>query len=150
MAVPVDVIPRRPTLLFIVVLSLLFVLMSLSSRTRYIGETRTMFERSVMTIFAPVPKVVNWVGTSASDAFHGYLDMRHSVQENADLRHKVDELTTENLRLRQPEGDLPRLRSLLGYSEQFTMPTIVRHAQARDSPARLIPIVMHGVPAVGV
>src|SRR5690348_15935123 len=52
MAVPVDVIPRRPTLLFIVVLSLLFVLMSLSSRTRYVGETRTMFERTVMTIFS--------------------------------------------------------------------------------------------------
>jgi len=55
MAVPVDVIPRRPTLLLLVVLSLLFVLMSLSSRTRVVGETRTMFERTVMTIFSPVP-----------------------------------------------------------------------------------------------
>ena len=61
MAVPAA-IPRRPTLLFIVVLALLFVLMSLSTRTRYVGETRTMFERSVMTLFAPVPKTVNWVG----------------------------------------------------------------------------------------
>jgi rod shape-determining protein MreC len=136
MAVPVDVIPRRPTLLFIVVLSLLFVLMSLSSRTRYVGETRTMFERSVMTIFAPVPKVVNWVGTSASDAFHGYLDMRHSVQENAELRHKVDELTTENLRLSQSAGDLRRLRSLLGYSEQFDMPTTMAQAVMLDISGR--------------
>ena len=68
MAAPADVIPRRPTLLFIVVLALLFVLMSLSSRTRYVGETRTLFERTVMTIFSPVPKT-------------GELDRRH------DLRH---------------------------------------------------------------
>src|ERR1041385_7713127 len=142
MAVPVDVIPRRPTLLFIVVLSLLFVLMSLSSRTRYVGETRTMFERSVMTIFSPVPKTVNWIGTSASDMFHGYLDMRHSVQENSDLRHKVDQLTTENLRLRQSEGDLRRLRSLLGYSEQFTMPTTMAEAVMLDISGRFKSIII--------
>src|SRR6266516_1255468 len=109
MAVPAA-IPRRPTLLFILVLAMLFVLMSLSSRTRYVGETRTMFERSVMTVFAPVPKVVNWVGSSASDMYHGYIDMRHSVEENLQLRHKIDQLTTENLRMRQSEGDLKRLR----------------------------------------
>ena len=67
MAVSADVIPRRPTLLFIVVLSLLFILMSLSSRTRFIGETRTLFERTVMTIFSPVPKA-------------GELDRQHDVR----------------------------------------------------------------------
>src|SRR5438094_9357815 len=97
--VPVDVIPRRPTLLFIVVLGLLFILMSLSSRTRYVGETRTMFERAIMTIFSPVPKLVNWVGRTASDAYHGYLDMRHSVNENLELHPKVAQLTPENLQL---------------------------------------------------
>ena len=111
MAVPVDVIPRRPTLLFIVVLSLLFILMSLSSRTRYVGETRTMFERSVMTIFSPVPKTVNWIGQTTDDIYHGYLDMRRSVAENieyglkvrhvpkaerkAKLQAKVDQLNTK-------------------------------------------------------
>jgi len=115
MAAPADVIPRRPTLLLIVVLGLLFILMSLSTRTRYVGETRTMFERSVMILFAPVPKTVNWVGQSVSDGYHGYLDMRRSVAENLQLHRQVDQLTTENLRLRQSEGDLRRLRSLMGY-----------------------------------
>ena len=150
MAVPVDVIPRRPTLLFIVVLSLLFVLMSLSSRTRYVGETRTMFERSVMTIFAPVPKVVNWVGTSASDMFHGYLDMRHSVTENLELHRKVDQLTTENLTLRQSEGDLRRLRGLLGYSEQFTMPTTMAEAVMLDISGRFKSIVIDRGSSAGI
>ena len=142
MAVPVDVIPRRPTLLFIVVLSVLFALMAASSRTRVGGETRTMFERSVMTIFAPIPKVVNWVGSSASDMYHGYLDMRHSVQENSGLRRTVEKLTTENLTLRQSEGDLKRLRGLLGYSEEFAMPTTMAQTVMLDISGRFKSVIL--------
>jgi len=142
MAVPVDVIPRRPTLLFIVVLSLLFVLMSLSSRTRYVGETRTMFERTVMTIFSPVPKTVNWIGQTTADMYHGYLDMRRSVNENLALHRKVIELTTENLKLRQSEGDLKRLRNLLGYAEQFSMPTTMAQAIMLDTSSRFKAIIV--------
>ncbi len=142
MAVPVDVIPRRPTLLFIVVLSLLFVLMSLSSRTRYIGETRTMFERSVMTLFSPVPKSVNWIGQTAADMYHGYLDMRRSVAENLELHRKVIQLATDNLKLHQSEGDLKRLRSLLGYSEQFSIPTTMAQAIMLDTSGRFKSIII--------
>ncbi len=150
MAVPVDVIPRRPTLLFIVVLSLLFVLMSLSSRTRYVGETRTMFERTVMTIFSPVPKTVNWLGSTAADMYHGYLDMRHSVNENLELHRKVIQLTSENLKLRQSEGDLKRLRSLLGYSEQFSMPTTMAQAIMLDTSGRFKSIVIDRGSTAGI
>jgi rod shape-determining protein MreC len=142
MAVPTDVIPRRPTLLFIVVLSLLFVLMSVSSQTRYLGETRTMFERTVMTIFSPVPKFVNWVGGTAQDMYHGYLDMRRAVNENTDLRHKVVSLTTENLKLRQSEGDLRRMRSLLAYSEQFDMKTSMAQTIMQDTAGRFKSIII--------
>lgn len=142
MAAPADVIPRRPTLLFIVVLCLLFVLMSLSSRTRYIGETRTMFERTVMTIFSPVPKAVNWMGQTASDMYHGYLDMRRSVNENNELRRKVADLTTKNLKLSQSESDVRRLRTLLGYTEQIDMPTTLATAIMLDTSGRFKSIVI--------
>ena len=150
MAVPTDVIPRRPTLIFIVVLSSLFALMAVSSRTRVGGETRTLFERTVMTLFAPVPKAVNWVGSSFSDMYHGYLDMRRSVKENLQLRRKVDQLTTDNLRLRQGEGDLRRLRSLLGYSEQFTMPTTMAEALMLDISGRFKSIIIDRGSAAGI
>jgi rod shape-determining protein MreC len=150
MAVPTDVIPRRPTLIFIVVLSSLFALMAVSSRTRVGGETRTLFERTVMTLFAPVPKAVNWVGSSFSDMYHGYLDMRRSVKENLQLRRKVDQLTTDNLRLRQGEGDLRRLRSLLGYSEQFTMPTAMAEAIMLDISGRFKSIIIDRGSAAGI
>src|SRR5438128_833060 len=143
MAVPVDVIPRRPTLLFIVVLSLLFVLMSLSTRTRYVGETRTMFERTVMTIFSPVPKLVNWIGQTTADAYHGYLDMRRAVNENLEHHRKVIGLTTENLKMRQSEGDVTRLRSLLGYADQFSMPTTMSQAGMRYTSDRAKQLCNH-------
>ncbi|MFP5248159.1 MAG: rod shape-determining protein MreC [Thermoanaerobaculia bacterium] len=142
MAVPTDVIPRRPTLLFIVVLAMLFVLMSVSSQTRYVGETRTMFERTVMTIFSPVPKFVNWIGGTAQDMHHGYLDMRRAVNENVELRRKVAALTTENLKLRQSEGDLKRLRSLLAYAEQFEMETSMAQTIMLDTAGRFKSIII--------
>ena len=137
-----EVIDRRPTLLFFVVLFLLLALMSMSSRTRYLGETRTLFERSVMTMFSPVPKAVHWVGQTTSDMYHGYLDMRRSVRENLSLHQQVAQLTTENLKLRQSEGDLRRIRSLLGYSEQFTMPTTMAQALMLDTSGRFKSIVI--------
>lgn len=137
-----DVISRRPTLLFLIVLALLFLVMSRSSQTRYVGETRTMFERTVMTIFSPVPKTVNWLGRSTSDMYHGYLDMRRAVAENAQLRRKVADLTTENLKLSQSAGDLRRLRSLLGYSEQFDMPTTMATAIMLDTSGRFKSVVI--------
>ncbi|HEY0141691.1 MAG TPA: rod shape-determining protein MreC [Thermoanaerobaculia bacterium] len=150
MAVPTDVIPRRPTLLLIIVLSLLFVLMSFSSKTRYLGETRTMFERTVMTIFSPVPKAVNWAGGTTQDMYHGYLDMRRAVNENTSLRRKVAELTTENLKLRQSEGDLRRLRSLLAYSEQFNMKTSMAQTIMLDTAGRFKSIIIDRGAADGV
>jgi rod shape-determining protein MreC len=150
MAAPSDVIPRRPTLLFIVVLCLLFVLMSMSTRTRYIGETRTLFERTVMTIFSPVPRTVNWVGQAASDMYHGYLDMRRAVNENLALHRKVADLTAENLKLSQSQTDLQRLRSLLGYSEQFSMKTSLAHAIMLDTGSRFKSVVIDRGSADGV
>jgi rod shape-determining protein MreC len=137
-----DVISRRPTLLFVVVLLALLGVMSRSSQTRYVGETRTMFERTVMTLFSPVPKTVNWIGRSTSDMYHGYLDMRRSVNENVQLRRKVADLTTENLKLSQSAGDLRRLRSLLGYSEQFDMPTTMATAIMLDTSGRFKSIII--------
>jgi rod shape-determining protein MreC len=142
MAVPTDVIPRRPTLLFIVVLSLLFILMSFSSRTRYVGETRTLFERTVMTIFSPVPKLVNWIGGTASDMYYGYLDQRRAVNENRDLHRRLASLTAENLKLRQSESDLRRLRGLLGYSDQLALRTSMAQAIMLDTSGRFKSIII--------
>jgi rod shape-determining protein MreC len=142
MAVPTDVIPRRPTLIFIVVLLLLLILMSVSKQTRYVGETRTMFERTVMAILSPVPKLVNVVGGAGQDMYHGYVDMRRAVNENVELRRKLASLTAENLKLRQSEGDMRRVRSLLSYSEQISMQTIMAQTIMLDTAGRFKSIII--------
>lgn len=109
-------VERRPTLLLIIVLAVLFVLMTRSDETRGLAGTSTLFERAVMTILSPIPRTVNWLGQSASDTYHGYIDMREQVSENRALRRKVEELTKENLTLRSTADDLARMREMLGYS----------------------------------
>jgi rod shape-determining protein MreC len=124
--------------------------MSVSSRTRYVGETRTMFERTVMTIFSPVPKFVNWVGGTLQDIHSGYIDMRRAVNENVELHHKVGSLTSENLKLRQSASDLRRLRSLLSYSEQFDFETSMAQTIMLDTAGRFKSIVIDHGSADGV
>lgn len=138
-------VQRRPTLLFLIVLAALMVLMSRSTQTStsYLGQTRTLFERTVMTIFSPVPKTVEVVGKSAGDMYHGYLDMRRAVAENIELRRKVAALTQENLRLQQSGGELARMRSILGYSEQFSMPTILAQVIMFDNTGRFNAIILN-------
>lgn len=109
-------VERRPTLFLIIVLAGLFVLMSLSDETRGFANTRTLFERAVMTLFSPIPKAVTWLGQSASDTYHGYIDMREQVAENRSLRQKVEELTKENFAMRSTADDLARMREMLGYT----------------------------------
>lgn len=143
-------VERRPTLLFLIVLAVLFLLMSASTRTRVLGETRTMFERSVMTIFSPVPKAVNYVGQNAEDIYHGYIDMRRAVDDNLRLNREVTRLTNENLALRRSATDLSRLRSLLGYSDQYAMPTLLANVIMLDTASRFKSVILdrgsdHGV-----
>ncbi len=118
-------VERRPTLLLLIVLAVLFLFMSRSSQTGggFTGESRTLFERSMMTVFSPVPKAVNWIGQGFSDIYHGYIDMRTGVSENIMLRRRVADLTEKNIRLEQSHSDLSRMRSILAYAEQYTLPT---------------------------
>lgn len=150
MKVQVAVVERRPTLLLVVVLAVLFLLMSASTRTRVVGETRTMFERTVMTIFSPIPRTVTRLGQNAADVYHGYVDMRRAVAENLQLHRKVAKLTQENLMLRRSHGDLARMRSILWYSEQFSMPTLLAQVIMLDTAGRFKSLVLnrgsdHGV-----
>jgi rod shape-determining protein MreC len=93
---------------------------------------------------------VSWIGRAAQDMYHGYLDMRRAVNENLDLKRKVASLTTENLKLRQSEGDLRRLRSLLAYSEQFTMQTSMAQTIMLDTADRFKSIIIDRGSADGV
>jgi rod shape-determining protein MreC len=86
---------------------------------------------------------VNWVGQSASDMYHGYLDMRRSINENVDLHHKVVDLTRENLILRQSQGDLARMRSMVNYTEELPVATSMAQIIMLDTSARFKSVIIN-------
>jgi len=116
-------VQRRPTLLLIIVLSLLIAMMSGNARTRASGGQHTLLERSFLWIVSPIPKGVKVASTFFSDIYYGYIDMRGAVNENIVLRRDVERLTRENQSFRNSAADLARFRVLLGYGEQLESPT---------------------------
>ena len=68
--------------------------------------------------------------------------MRRAVNENLLLNRKVAALTAENLKLRQTESDLRRIRGLLGYSEQIAMQTSLGHAVMLDTSGRFKSLII--------
>src|SRR5207244_8645750 len=65
-------------------------------------------------------------------------------------RHKVADFTTENLKLRQSETDLRRLRSLLGYSEQFALQTSMAEAIMLDTSSRFKSVILDRGSSAGI
>lgn len=138
----VTVVGRRPTLALLVVLGSLFLLMSRNARTVREGETRTLLERATMAVFAPIPRTMNRIGTSTTEMFHSYFEMRHAVEENTQLRHRTDDLIRENLTLRRERGDLARIRALLSYAEQIETPSLYARVVMVDRSGRFKSIIL--------
>ncbi|HXI14516.1 MAG TPA: rod shape-determining protein MreC [Thermoanaerobaculia bacterium] len=143
-------VERRPTLFFLVVLAALFALMAASTRTRVGGETRTMFERSVMWFFSPIPRSVHFIGQNTSDMYHGYLDVRRAISQNRTLSRKVSQLTEENLLLRKSHVELSRMRAILGYSEQLSTRTQLAQVVMLDTQGRFKSAIIDRGSDVGI
>lgn len=123
---------RRPTLILIIVLSILLAMMSASSRTKVMGETRTLLARSLLVVVSPIPRAVNAIARFTSDQYHHYLDLRATERENRVLRARVTELTREAVTLRGVDREAARLRALLGRAETTPAPTIVARVVMLD------------------
>lgn len=115
-------VERRPTLLLVLVLGVLFIVMSSSSRTRRSAEDRTLLGRTVTTILSPVPKGVDNTFTWVRDIYLGYIDLRHAADENGMLKRRLAQLAAENVQLRGASGEVSRMRELLGYAESLKTP----------------------------
>lgn len=115
-------VERRPTIVFLVTLAILFVVMAANRKTREGGQASSLLERSFMTAFSPIPRLVNATWQGMSDIYYGYVDLRGTVEDNRALRRRVDELTRENIRYRSQSADLTRMRRMLNYSarNEFT------------------------------
>jgi rod shape-determining protein MreC len=133
---------RRPTLFLIVVLASLFLLMSTNSRTRRVEDQRTFLIRGLVGLFAPVLEAVDWGYVNVLDAWNGYFDMRAAVKENVALKHRLAELTAENVELRSRNVEIARLRAILGYSETTDLPATLARVVMLDTGGRFKSLVL--------
>ncbi|HEY2828591.1 MAG TPA: rod shape-determining protein MreC, partial [Thermoanaerobaculia bacterium] len=70
--------------------------------------------------------------------------------ENVSLHKKVTALTAENLKFRETDSDLRRMRALLGYSEQFQLQTTMAEAIMLDTAGRFKSVILDRGSASGI
>ena len=68
----------------------------------------------------PVQKGISYVGSYLSDLSDNFDTLDELREENEELQSKVDELTSDNTRLRQETYELDRLRSLYDLDEYYS------------------------------
>jgi rod shape-determining protein MreC len=72
----------------------------------------------------PLEKGIVWFQSGTSNLWYSYLYLRGVRQENRDLKHQVEDLRLEQVRLKEDAEQARRLQSLLGFKEQFVARTM--------------------------
>ena len=85
-------------------------------------------------LLVPIQSSISAFGQKASDKITEQADMHKVYEENQELKKTVEELTTENNRLRNETGELERLRELYKLDNDYQQyPTIAARVISRDS-----------------
>ncbi len=122
---------RYSKIMLIVVTIICVVLMAIS----YINSSALDTVRGYANyLLVPIQSSISAFGQKASDKITEQADMHRVYEENKELQKTVEELTTENNRLRNETGELERLRELYQLDNDYQQyPTIAARVISRDS-----------------
>ncbi len=122
---------RYSKIMLIVVTIICVVLMAIS----YINSSALDTVRGYANyLLVPIQSSISAFGQKASDKITEQADMHRVYEENKELQKAVEELTTENNRLRNETGELERLRELYQLDNDYQQyPTIAARVISRDS-----------------
>lgn len=122
---------RYSKIMLIVVTIICVVLMAVS----YINSSALDTVRGYANyLLVPIQSSISAFGQKASDKISEQADMHKVYKENQELKTKVEELTTENNRLRNETEELERLRELYQLDNDYQQyPTIAARVISRDS-----------------
>ena len=107
-------LPSKYWLLIIAVVCIL--LMGIEPFTGQAGPVTCVANYTVI----PMEKGISYAGTWMSDVSKNFQTMKDMTKENKKLQKKVDELTTDNTRLRQEQYELDRLKQLYKLDENYS------------------------------
>lgn len=89
--------------------------------------------RPLASVIALPLRAVDAVSQAIDGAWSRYIALRHSREENLDLRQDIARLQMENARLRERAVEIERLRAVLRLSEEFPYATTAARVVGRDS-----------------
>lgn len=78
----------------------------------------------VVTVVSPVEEFLVHTTRGVHDTFTSYFYLRGVKKENESLKHQVEEMRLEQVRLREDAAQARRLQALLGFKEQFISQTL--------------------------
>jgi len=105
--------PARPLLpLVLVVLALLFLILN---ETGFLAPVEGVFQ----VVLAPLQRLTSGALGSTDGWFQGTRELSELRAQVSDLQSRVDELTVENVRLREYEAEVQQLRSLLNFVSEY-------------------------------
>lgn len=93
----------------------------------------SLFERTVVTIFAPVQNGVSRVAASVAGAWNSFLDLRSVGEENLQLKERLKSAEMQLLAQRAAVEENDRLRVYLELKPRLPMATILADVVARNA-----------------
>jgi rod shape-determining protein MreC len=112
----------------------LFVLIpviAIDTSTRASREYR-FYDRVIVAVTSPVQNLISWSLDLVSSAFHNYLYLLSTRQQNLTLLGENRRLLGAIAALRETEQENVRLRKLLNFEERFNLNSIVSRVIAKD------------------
>ena len=101
-------------------LLLTFVCVLLMAVTFFTDYSATPLNKLVGYVIVPFQNGVSRIGTWLSVRVDELGELRIVLQENQELKEKIDELTTQNTQLQQDKYELNNLRELYQLDEQYS------------------------------
>ncbi|HEY6003774.1 MAG TPA: rod shape-determining protein MreC [Anaeromyxobacter sp.] len=81
---------------------------------------RSALDRAIVWLATPIEKAIGWTARTALSGWDGYVALRGSHREAAELRKRVQELEIERQQLLGDRAEAERLRRLLSFVEETT------------------------------
>lgn len=100
-------------------IAIVLVLVSVIAAQVPAGRQQSLLAWGVLAVIAPVQQVVFYALAGASEIWKGYIDLRETHLENAELRREIASLMRENQRLQETVAIAGDLMEMEAFKEYF-------------------------------
>lgn len=88
------------------------------------GPHTTVARSWVVALLSPAERAVHATSSFVRNTWGNYLDLRHTRQQNLDLRHQLDTLRLEQASVAEDALEGQRLQSLLAFQQHYISGTV--------------------------